>query len=65
MGGGSMTRGDMTNSRGGREASAPRKKRGTMRGGGTTIGGQMEVPLDGRRQRAIGNTKTSWGRQEA
>ncbi len=38
----SMTRGGTTNSRGGREMSAPDKKRGTIRGGGVTRSGQLE-----------------------
>jgi hypothetical protein len=60
-----MTRGDMTNGRGGQEASAPEKKRGTMRGGSAIKGGQMEAQPDGRWRRTRGNTTTSWGRQEA
>jgi hypothetical protein len=68
-----MTRGDMTNSRGRQEASAPEKKRGTARGGGATRSGQLESPPEGRRwhdkklrwQRTRGNMTTSWGRQEA
>ncbi len=65
MGGGGVTRGDTTNSRGGQEASAPVKKKGTTRCGSVTRGGQMEAPLDGRRQRTRGNMITSWSRQEA
>jgi hypothetical protein len=60
-----MTRGDMTNSGDGQEASAPEKKRGTTRGGGAMRGGQLEVPFNGRQWRTRGNTATSWGRQEA
>ncbi len=65
MGGCKVTRGDMTNSGAGQEASAPEKKRGMTRGGGATRCGQMEAPPDGRQQRTRGNTVTSWGRQEA
>jgi hypothetical protein len=43
MGGGGITRGARTNSRGGQEASAPEKKRGTTRCGGETRGGQMDA----------------------
>ncbi len=68
-----MTRSDMTNSWDKQEASAPEKKRGTMRGSGTMRGGHVEAPPDGRQwhdeklrwQRTRGNTTTSRGRQEA
>jgi hypothetical protein len=68
-----MMRGNTANSRGGQETSAPEKKRGMMRGGGTSRGGQAEAPLDGRqrcdkklrRQRTRGNKTTSWGRLKA
>jgi hypothetical protein len=65
MGGGGVTRGDTT--QGGQEASAPEKKRGTMRGGGAMRSGQVKAPPKGRwwrdkklRQwRTRGNTTTS------
>jgi hypothetical protein len=59
MGGGGMMRGDKTNSQGGREATAPEKKRGTTRCGGVTRGGQVEVLLDWRRWR---DKKLRWQR---
>jgi hypothetical protein len=65
MGRGGITRGDMTNSRGGREASAPEKMRGTTRGGSAMRGGQIEAPPNRRWQRTRCNPTTSWGRQEA
>ena len=73
MGGGGMTRGDRTNSKGRQEATAPEKKRGKMRGGGMRRGGQVEALPDRRRwhdkklrwKRTRGNTTASWGRGEA
>ncbi len=52
-------RGDPTNSRGGQEASAPEKKKGTTRGRGVTRGGQMEAPLNRMWRRTRGNMISS------
>jgi hypothetical protein len=48
-GGGGVMRGYMTNSRGGQEATAPEKRRGTNRGSGMTRGGQVKAAPDRRR----------------
>jgi hypothetical protein len=73
MGGSVITRGNMTNSCGGQEASTPETRRGTTRGGGTTRSGQVEAPPDGRQCRdkklrwwnQRGNRTTSRGRYKA
>jgi hypothetical protein len=62
MGGGGVTRGDITNSWGGQEASASEKKRGMMRGGGAARSGQVEKLPDRRRWR---DKKLRWGRTRA